>query len=311
MKRLLTCLITILLFCGAIKVSGQDTIPYKKTPDGSSLRILSMRVNNQISNDEMAPALVLLSGGGWLDFNWFQLKDLARDLSKMGARSYVVEYRTSTEFPGATPQDALEDVQDAIFFLRTNADKLYLDPDQIIAIGASVGGQMAYAACLANPRSLAPFSRYRPNLIVAYSPVIRNDSLGYGSDLIGDDDVSWFSPWNVYMESEARIVPSIIFSGSDDPLIRSKDLRTFANKATEKGDSLELILLDGVGHSMWNEVPTIYEDTEPKISAFLQNNSVQFSDFQRSFMYFVFGLIGGLTLFVLLYRRRKAATLKN
>lgn len=295
----------VFLFLWAQKLCAQDTLVYKAAPSGEALRILSMKINSKIPNSEKAPAFVLLSGGGWIDFTWFQLKDLARELSVSGAQGYVVEYRTSKAFPEATPMDALDDVHDAIYFLRENAESLNLDPDQIVIIGASVGGQMAFASTVANPRKLAPFSKYRPNYIVAYSPVLRNDSLGYGFDRIGAENSKWFSPWNVYMETPARIVPSLIFSGEIDHHIKIEDLKSFEAKARAKGDDITLVVIPNVGHSMVKQRPDIYEYTAPQILSFLEQQKMQFSPFKRSMLYFILGIVIGIGLFIYLVRRRR------
>lgn len=284
---------------------AQDTLTFKKTADGEALRILSMKVNDRIPKKEKAPAFVLLCGGGWIDFTWFQLKDLARDLSSSGAQAYVVEYRTSKTFPGASPMDALDDVHDAIYYLREHANELHLDPDQIVVIGNSVGGQMAFASTLANPRKLAPFSKYRPNYIVAYSPVLRNDSLGYGFDRIGAENAEWFSPWNVYTETPARMVPSLIFSGDQDHHIKIDDLKTFEAKAREKGDDIALVVIPDMGHSMIKQRPDIYEYTAPQILSFLEQQKMQFSPLKRSMLYFILGIVIGIGMFIYLVRRRR------
>lgn len=307
-KHIGLVLFVVLFVLGIQSTQGQDTLTYKKAPTGESLRILSMKVNNRVSNERSVPAFVLLSGGGWVDFSWSQLKDLAKLLTQSGAKAYVIEYRTSKLFPDATPMDALDDVHDAIFYLRNNAQELSIDPKNIVAIGSSAGAHLAYTACLSNPRKLAPISKYQPNFIVAYSPVVRNDIKGYAFDRIGAESAAWFSPWNVYMETSAQLPPSIIFSGEKDPLIKIADLEEFVEVANRKGDIMRLEVFEDVGHSMRNTIPDIYDQTGPIILAFLDDNGFRFESQKSRLPYVGAGVLVGLSLFlILVYRHNKKA----
>lgn len=297
--------IVFILFIGVLQpVKGQDTLRFKTVNGGQQLRILPLKENPSVQEKTLTPAVILLSGGGWKDFSWSQLKDLGKDFAKQGAQVFVVEYRASKYYPEATPFDALDDVQDAIFYLRENAKTLRIDPKSIVAVGASAGAHLAFASRLANPRKLAPISQYQPNYIVGYSPVIRNDEAGYAFDRIGGENAPWFSPWNVYMESDAKLPPSIIFSGDKDPLIKIKDLETFAEKAAEKGDKIALHTISDVGHSMRNTVPDIYEQTSPKIMAFLTENGLSFEPKDNKLLYLGAGIVVGVLLFIFMVIRR-------
>ncbi len=284
-------------------VKAQDSIIYKKIEAQKHLVLLPFGKNSDMNSK--APCLLLLSGGGWVNFSWSQLFDVANPLVKKGAKAFVVQYRTSKAFPGATPMDALEDVQDAIFFMRENADMYNIDKNQIIAIGSSAGAQLAFAAQLANPRGLKQIKDYSPNLIVAYSPVIRNDSLGYAYKRISAKN-RWFSPWNVYMESDARIPAAQVFSGKEDHLINIEDLKKFKERAGEKGDVFNLEIIDNVGHSMRNTIPDIFDRTNPLVLSFLEAQEVQFAPRKGLLMYLFIGIVAGiLGLFFLLKKFNK------
>lgn len=171
-----------------------------------------------------------------------------------------------------TPIDGLIDVKDAISYLREHAPNLGVNPQKILAVGASAGAQLAFASCQNNPITHTTPQPHAPNYIVAFSPVLRNDEKGYGASRVGGENIPWFSTWNLYLTTPHHLPPSIIFSGENDPLIKLKDLELFQEQAVQKGDRIEIVPIPNVGHSMKKTIPEIYQITEAQIVTFLNNN---------------------------------------
>lgn len=269
----LKLLISALLLSVTLVACQEDEFVYKDFGEQGSL---SIRIFPGVErNTKDSPAVILLSGGGWIDFAWTQFNSVGEALVAEGAKVFVVEYRVSKTFPMATPIDALEDVQDAVIYLRKNAKKFGIVKNQIITIGASVGGQMAFASSLSNHRNLSAKKNMKPNFIIAYSPVLRNDKEGYAFERIGQEN-QWFSPWNVYANSDARIPPALVFSGDQDHLIKLTHLKQMQDMAKAKGDIFELHVFEGVGHSIIKQIPDIYTSTAPAIIDFLKTQGVKF-----------------------------------
>lgn len=266
-------LLALLLFT-SFGACQTENLVYKTIDGQDQLTLRLLPESNQ--NSKNSPCVILLSGGGWINFSWTQLHSVGKALAREGAKVFVVEYRTSSAFPEATPIDALADVQDAIFYLRQNAKSLKIDKDQIIAIGASAGAHLAFSSYMSNPRELSPLKDYAPNYIVGYSPVIRNDLQGYAYDRIGPQN-QWFSCWNVYMESEANIPPTLVLSGAKDKHINIEDLKAMELKSIQKQDTFRLITIDTLGHSMGRNNPGFFENTNPNVVAFLKSQGVVFS----------------------------------
>lgn len=88
-------------------------------------------------------AVLLIHGGGWVSGNKSLLHHVAAALARNGYTSMAIEYRLSLEAPYPA---ALQDVRAAVAWLRNQADELQIDPDNIIIVGSSAGGQLAALA---------------------------------------------------------------------------------------------------------------------------------------------------------------------
>lgn len=84
-------------------------------------------------------AIVLVHGGGWRSGDKTHMQQLSLALAEKGYTCFTVEYRLSIE---AKYPAAVEDIQDAIFWLKKNAVRYSIHPDNIICLGTSSGGQL-------------------------------------------------------------------------------------------------------------------------------------------------------------------------
>lgn len=103
-----------------------------------------------------SPAIVLVHGGGWTSGDRTKFREMAELLAGRGFMVAATEYRLAGEakFPAA-----VQDVVEAIVWLRTNADKYQIDEDRIAAVGGSAGGHLvALAAAGGAHEAFAPAS---------------------------------------------------------------------------------------------------------------------------------------------------------
>nr|WP_241774342.1 alpha/beta hydrolase [Flavobacterium sp. Root935] len=86
------------------------------------------------------PAIIIIHGGGWRSGSRQQHHQMAQKLASLGYVCFTPEYRLSTEalFPAA-----IYDLKACIRWVRENAVKYNINPDQITALGFSAGGELA------------------------------------------------------------------------------------------------------------------------------------------------------------------------
>jgi len=98
------------------------------------------------------PGVILVHGGGWRSGDMSQAAPMAQRLAARGYVTAAVEYRLSTE---ALYPAAVHDLKAAIRWMRANASKYKINPDNIAALGCSAGGQLV--ALLGATNGLAKF----------------------------------------------------------------------------------------------------------------------------------------------------------
>ena len=124
--------------------SPSATLTYRTTPQGP----LQLYIFGEDRADTPQPALVLFHGGGWTYGSPIQLAPLAWLLSRGERRVILPEYRLAASH-GTDALAALDDARAALRWVRRHGAELGLDPDRIVAGGASSGGQLAAASTMA------------------------------------------------------------------------------------------------------------------------------------------------------------------
>ena len=86
------------------------------------------------------PAILLIHGGGWASGNKSMLKPLAQHIAKKGYNCFSIEYRLSdaAQYPAS-----INDVLEALEFIKTNASRFNIDTLNVAILGCSSGAQMA------------------------------------------------------------------------------------------------------------------------------------------------------------------------
>lgn len=85
-------------------------------------------------------SMMLVHGGGWRSGNKSHLYALANLLAQSGYTVFLPEYRLSAE---ALYPAGLVDLNDAIVWIKSQAENYDIQPDQLAIVGGSSGGQMA------------------------------------------------------------------------------------------------------------------------------------------------------------------------
>jgi acetyl esterase/lipase len=94
----------------------------------------------QFKSTSKLPAVILLHGGGWKSGDKSMLKPLAHAIAKEGYNCFSIQYRLSEE---AQYPASINDVLEAIGFIKENASTFNVDTLKVAILGCSSGGQMA------------------------------------------------------------------------------------------------------------------------------------------------------------------------
>ncbi|MGB9253639.1 MAG: alpha/beta hydrolase, partial [Candidatus Korobacteraceae bacterium] len=120
-------------------VSVQRDVPYGDA--GGQKLLLDLYLPAEIGS-RPRPAIVLIHGGGWVDFDKSTMSRMGNFLAQAGFVAASVDYRLLRGNENRWPAQ-LDDVQRSVRWLRANAGKYNIDPHHIGAFGHSAGAQLA------------------------------------------------------------------------------------------------------------------------------------------------------------------------
>lgn len=96
------------------------------------------------------PTVVWVHGGGWVSGDKNNIDNYLQILASYGFTTVGVDYTIAPEAQYPTP---LRQLSDALNYLQKNADKLHIDPNNIVLAGDSAGSQIVaqMATIITNP----------------------------------------------------------------------------------------------------------------------------------------------------------------
>ncbi len=256
MNILIQVFTTILILLLAFPVSSVELesflpdkkVTYKQVGDTKLKLHVFNPENHRVSNSR--PAIVFFFGGGWNTGNPKQFYPHSDYFSSRGMVAISVEYRVAKQH-NVTPKESLKDAKSSIRWIREHANQLGIDPNKLIVGGGSAGGHLAAATATIkrfNENSDNLTISSVPNALVLFNPVYDNSAEGYGYDRVKD---YWkdFSPMH---NLDAKTPPTIVFLGSEDPLIPVSTAQKYCNIMKNNNQRCELNVYPGKPHGFFN-----------------------------------------------------------
>lgn len=208
---------------------------------------------------ELSPAILFFHGGGFASGAPEQFFEQADYFARRGVVAFCVEYRLKNLYE-VTIAEQVEDARTAIRWVRANADKLGVDPSQVIASGGSSGGYLSLATGVVPDagEETAPVSSV-PNAMVLYNPLIEFDmhvkrngldwmlkSVGANPDL-----------YSATQHVRPNLPPVIIFQGTADGKTPYPVTERFEEMMKEQENDIEVVAFKRMGHGFHNRDPYI------------------------------------------------------
>ena len=173
-------------------------------------------------------AIVLFFGGGWKSGTTAQFKPHSQYFASRGAVAITPEYRIRNVHQ-STARQSVMDAMSAIRWVRKNAQRLGINPRQVVAGGGSAGGHLAAAVA-----TLPDFQESRedsevsciPDGLLLFNPALdlRHEAFQLEEDSERYQDIlarlgttpEKISP---ILHVPEKAPPTIIFHGRDDPTV--------------------------------------------------------------------------------------------
>ena len=216
--------------------------------------------------------IVFFFGGGWTNGTSEHFMPQARHLASLGMVAGCADYRIASKH-GTTPFDAVRDAKEAVRWMRTNAERLGIDPEKIVAAGGSAGGHLAACSALIRGFEEGTISS-APNALVLFNPVLDTTGKGYGREKVTADRETEISPCHHVCPG---LPPTLVMHGDADTVAPFENAERFVRDMRAAGNVCRLAGYAGRGHGFFNrrETPegldeSDFRDTLGKTETFLQ-----------------------------------------
>lgn len=212
-------------------------------------------------------AIMFIHGGGFKEGNKERMAFYASLYSKGGFVTTSINYRLA---PNHVFPAAINDVRDALQWMKENADKYGYDANKIVLVGYSAGATLALNVGLADDTGVAAIVSSAPatNLEVLMMPVpdetplhkiLRHDLTTY----MGGQPPRLASP--VFQVSENN-PPVFLFHGDEDSFVSVAQSVSLAQKLEQHNVPVLLRVFQGADH----EIMIPIEDANPNLMQLLK-----------------------------------------
>lgn len=206
------------------------------------------------------PAIVFFFGGGWTSGTPTQFERHCRHFAERGIVAIAADYRVASR-QQVKPAQCVADAKSCVRWIRTNAERLGIDPQRIVSAGGSAGGHLA-AATATLPTLDEPTEDQKissaPNALILFNPCLITAPIegvewdGFGritADKAGCEPTA-LSPMHHLRE---KLPPTLILHGKNDTTVPYKTVEAYTAAAKKLGNRCELIGYEGQPHGFFNQ----------------------------------------------------------
>jgi alpha-L-fucosidase 2 len=197
------------------------------------------------------PAVIVVHGGGWeAGDKVTYVTPLFEPLARAGVAWFSIDYRLT---PAFTNQDQLDDVRQAIRFVRREHKRFNIDPARIVLVGESASGQLVTQIATEDKSLAGVVSFYGvydfPAMVTDASPrsllvrLFRRPVL----DEAARAELRRYSP---RYRAHKDMPPLLMVNGTGERLWAQA--QAFSARLTEIGARHEVVALEGAPHGMEN-----------------------------------------------------------
>lgn len=239
-----------------------DNVEYGRAGD------FSLRLDARIPEGRGPfPAAIIVHGGGWMRGDRkHTVEPLFRPLADARFATFSISYRLASDLNGGSGNGigaalmlgaAIDDVRQAVSFVKAHAEEYRIDPNRVALIGESAGAQLASMAALkpgANGEVRAVVAMYSPSDLVSLAQTSKQIPDSVREAVRGTPFADMLlaglrnlSPINYV---HPGMPPFLLIHGTSDTLVPFEQSENMCRKIHEAGGSCELYAVKGGGHGL-------------------------------------------------------------
>jgi alpha-L-fucosidase 2 len=197
------------------------------------------------------PAVIVVHGGGWeAGDKVTYVTPLFEPLSRAGIAWFSIDYRLT---PAAVNEDQLEDVRQAIRYVRAEHARFHIDPARIFLVGESASGQMVMQVASEDASIAGVISFYGvydfPAMVTDASPRSLLVRL-FRRPVLDDEARELLRRYSPVHNAHKGMPPVLLVNGTGERLW--SQAQAFAQRLTELGVRHEVLAIEGAPHGMEN-----------------------------------------------------------
>src|SRR5208337_1382290 len=236
----------------------------------------------QAGSSGLLPGVLAIHGGSWIGGSKSEYGPQLARLTRHGYVVFAADYQLARPGKPSWP-GALEDLREAIRWIRRHADKFLVDPNRLVVFGSGSGAHLALLLGTFPPdhepggissRAQAVVSMYGP-ADLADLVTGRHLSSDPTRQFLGQDLPDWLaragaaSPLEQVSRDDS---PTLLVHGSDDRWVPLEQSQRMAESLAQAGVPDRLVVVPGARHGfeLLVEFPET-RDLLPEILAFLDS----------------------------------------
>ncbi len=242
-------------------------VVYKRYDDYELTLSIDMAVS-----DKPTPVVFYFHGGGWERGNNGALRVQSQYMAKQKNVTGVRVSYTLAPQSNATVKVSIQDVKDAVQYVRDHAEELNIDPARMGFVGNSAGAHLAAVGAMTTPEAKA---------LVGYSGIYDLSSAAITTRAKKEPRVSYFcgkdpkvlhdcSPVNLIPKK--RPIAALLFCGTADITVECAQSKAFAEALKAKGSNVELTVYENYDHNLSAKASDKMEEVFFRTMDFLGNN---------------------------------------
>ena len=197
------------------------------------------------------PAVIVVHGGGWeAGDKVTYVTPLFEPLARARLAWFSIDYRLT---PAFKHEDQLEDVRQAIRFVRAEHERFNIDPARIVLVGESASGQMVTQVAAEDGSLAGVVSFYGVYDFAAMVTDASPRSLLvrlFRHTVLDDESRAELRRYSPLYRAHKDMPPVLMVNGTGERLWAQA--QAFAQRLTELGARHEVIAVEGAPHGMEN-----------------------------------------------------------